>query len=708
MSARTKDLCSCAILVALALAIYARTFRHDFVSIDTYTYITGNPVVLRGLTWDGVAWAFRETRHAANWHPLTWISHMVDVSLFGLRPAGHHAVNVAIHAANACLVYALLVRTTGARAASWFAAALFVAHPLRVESVAWVVERKDVLSTFLGLASLHAWLGFARDGRRGSYAAALALFALGLLAKPMLVTWPCVMLVLDAWPLRRLARGARALVAEKLPFFLLAAASAWITVVAQRAGGAVNPLERLPLGPRLENAVGSYGEYLRKFAWPDDLAFFYPHAHDRLTVARLVAGIAGLLVVTVAALAWRKRAPAVLCGWLLFLGTLVPVIGIVQVGGQALADRYSYVPSIGLSIAIAFGVRELLVARPVLLQPVRAIAVAWIAVLGVLAWRQAGTWRDSETLARHAIDVTGGNYKAQHMLGYALASQDAYEEALEHLREALRLEPGDADARDTLATTLTRLERFEEAERELRLLLRNVPAHPNANEHLGTLLHLTNRTVEALPYLERAARSHPHDGRLATYLGESLEHSGRSDEARAQWERALALDPRDTRASVDLCRSWLESGDVDAAERALAFALRVSPDVPQVQQQLGRLAFARGDEGAAARAFSRASELRPNWPLPLADLARLHAVARTQSLRSSEKAESLARAALEKGGADPDAEVLEALATVRAAQGRLEDARTLLARALARARADGRVRAIARLEAASNAASNAR
>ncbi|MES1180725.1 MAG: hypothetical protein ABUL66_02560, partial [Verrucomicrobiota bacterium] len=418
-----------ALLLALAtLLVYLPVTRNGFVNFDDGDYVTGNRLVKDGLTWAGIRWAFT-TFHASNWHPLTWLSHMLDCQLFGLSPGAHHCVNVLWHAANTVLLFVLLLRLTSSLWPSAFVAALFAWHPLHVESVAWVAERKDVLSTCFALLTLLAYTRYAQsttsDRRQvaggfsssffilhSSFYLALVCFALGLMAKPMLVTLPFVMLLLDYWPLKRFSVSAFRfyrfpLLLEKLPFFLLAAVSCVITYRAQDAGASVASLERVPLHLRLENSLVSYPAYLLKTIWPANLAVIYPLPKEIPGIAAATAAAVLIFFSTVVARA-RQRSPYLLVGWLWFLGTLVPVIGLVQVGSQSMADRYTYFPLIGVFIAAAFGVHALAVRFQFPKLAAAAAGLTLTACVG-LAENQLRHWRDSESLFAHAVAVTKNN-----------------------------------------------------------------------------------------------------------------------------------------------------------------------------------------------------------------------------------------------------------------------------------------------------------
>jgi protein O-mannosyl-transferase len=424
------------LLLVGTIAVYVQTAHFGFVNYDDPDYTTGNPHVRAGLTLAGVAWAFTHS-FAGNWFPLTWISHMLDVSLFGLDAGRHHLMSVVIHASAAVLLYLALRRLTLPQWPSAMVAALFALHPLHVESVAWIAERKDVLSALFCMLTLWAYARYAERATTGRYALALAAFALGLMSKQMLVTLPLVLMVLDYWPLQR---GLK--VREKLPFLALAAAAAIAAVLSHNEAGARASLDIFPLGLRIQNALVTCVVYLLKMVWPSGLAVFYPYATSLLLPA---IGSAILL----AAITWSAlRRPYLLAGWTWYLITLAPVIGIVQVGAQARADRYTYLPMIGVSIAAVWGVAELLRTQPRVLA---AIGMAVCVACAMLTYIQVGYWQDGVTLFRHTIEVTRDNYVAHFNLAAALEERGENAEAAAHLNEAVRIRPRFAVARAELA-----------------------------------------------------------------------------------------------------------------------------------------------------------------------------------------------------------------------------------------------------------------
>ncbi len=466
-----------ALLLVATLAAFARLWSAGFVNYDDPTYVTDNPIVERGLTLDGIAWAFRSDV-GATWHPLTWLSHMAVVSAGGLDPRWHHLANVLLHAASAVILFLALDDATCATWTSLFVAAVFALHPLHVESVAWVAERKDVLSTLFGFLALAVYVARVRRGRAPG-ALVTVLFACSLMAKPMLVTLPVLLLLLDWWPLRRIAETTpraelRALLREKLPLVVLAGASAIVAIITQ-APTSTTSLATLPAGDRVAHALISYAAYVGRALWPAKLTVFYPYPR---VVGRAAAAAAAamILALTAGALAARRRAPYLLVGWLWFLVSLLPVIGVIQVGMQSRADRYTYVPLVGLTMLLAFGLVDLGRAAPRVLTPVIAmLGAATIAACAALTWQQTGYWHDDVALYEHALAVTTDNFIAHNNLGLALVRRGDRAAAAAHFEAAIRARA----------------------------------AYPEAHNNLGGVLYLEGRRTEAIAQFTEALRLRP-------------------------------------------------------------------------------------------------------------------------------------------------------------------------------------------------------
>ncbi len=603
-----------------AALLYAQVAGHPFIFYDDGQYVADNVRVRAGLSWDNVVWAFT-TLHFSNYHPLTWLSYMLDVQLFGPSPGALHLVNVALHALNAVLVFGVLDRLTGARGRSAFATALFALHPLRVESVAWIAERKDLLSAAFGLLAIEAWRRYALRPGAARYAAVAVCFALSLLAKPMLVTLPFLLLLLDVWPLRRVPPwsvdepaaappvGWRRALAEKLPLLALSAASSAVTVIAQDRGGALRGLD-LGLGARAANAVVSYVRYVEKSLWPAGLAIFYPYPEGG-TPAWAVAGAAVLLAASVAAAAYfARRAPAVAVGWFWFLGSLVPVIGLVQVGSQAMADRYTYVPAVGLAIAVSWGAHRALGAwRDG--KPLLAAGAAVLLALPALTWRQTAFWADHVTLFRHAVAVTERNARAHGGLALGLHREGQLDEALAEAREAARLEPDNARLWTTAAAIARELHQLPEA---FAAAQRAVALDPRSGLAWTTLADVEadlGRPEAALAAAERAVELAPEEAAAWNKLGTLRAAAGQPQPAIEAHRTAVRLDPRNASAWSNLAILLQATGQPDEATGAFEAAVHASPGNSVLWRNLGVHLFKTGRAPEAAGAFSEALRLAP-------------------------------------------------------------------------------------------------
>ncbi len=538
-------------LSLLVLAVFRQVGGHAFLNVDDPLYVTENSMVVRGLTPQGVVRAFT-TFDASNWHPLTWISHMTDVELFGLDAGWHHRVNVLFHLVNTVLLFLVLWRMTGGLWQSAFVAALFAVHPLHVESVAWIAERKDVLSTLFWLLTMGAYLGYVRKPSVFRYLPVFAFLALGLMCKPMLVTLPFVLLLLDWWPLERLSPrllGRRVL--EKAPLLGLSTLSCIITYIAQSQGKAVVPLGKIAVGQRLSNALMSYAIYLEKAVWPSSLAVLYPHP---ATIgggipAWKVAGAVLLLAgISFLALRERERRPYLAVGWLWYLGTLVPVIGLVQVGGAAHADRYTYVPLIGVFLAAAWGVPELLPMRRWRRLALGMAAGAVLAALTVAAYFQVGYWRDNVTLYSRALSVTERNWLVFYNLGLAYEGSGEHSKAIPCFREAVRIDPEYADGWYNLAVASGKLGRERESIEYYREVLRIDPKNVKAWYNLGLACAKLGQLREAIGYFRETVRIEPEYA-LAWYnLGIASAKLGQLQEAIGYIRESIRIDSKYAKA----------------------------------------------------------------------------------------------------------------------------------------------------------------
>ena len=575
-----------ALVVSVAAAYWPVT-GCIFTDYDDPQYVFKNPQVLHGLTWPGVAWAFAHF-HSGNWHPLTWLSHMADVQLFGVRPGWHHAVNGVFHAANTVLLFLWLKRLTGFRWRCAMVAALFGLHPLHVESVAWISERKDVLSTFFLLLALICYTRYAkpeilnRKSKIVNYLLSLLCFALGLMSKPMVVTLPFLLLLLDYWPLGRMQNAEcrmqnwGRLLLEKIPFFVLSAGSCVLTFLAQQSSKAVAPFTLVPLGDRIANTFTAYAGYLGKMFWPEPLAACYPlNLPVDMDWAILAAG--GLLLVSGTVFFFRRQQPWLVTGWLWYLGTLVPVIGLVQVGSQAMADRYTYVPLIGIFIALVWLVAEISAQWPYRRPVLVVLSLGLLAACWQQTTVQAGYWQDSETLARHALAVTPANSPMQLLLGDALMDQGRPAEAGEHFAEAVRICPD------------------------------NVPALCG----LAMAADVQGKLAEAADICQAALKLLPRDPKIHYILGNVLFSQGKLPEAITEFKAALEYDPNQILAMNDL--AWLLATAPDAPLRDGSGAVRLAEQACglshyQVALYMGTLGAAYAEAGRFADAVTTAQK----------------------------------------------------------------------------------------------------
>ena len=643
MTSRQWTLAIPLLLVLVTLAVFWQVGSHEFVNLDDEQYVTQNPHVRGGLTAGSLAWAFVST-HASNWHPITWISHLLDVTFFGMDPRGHHWVSLLFHAANSLLLFLVLHRMTATIGKSAAVAFLFALHPLHVESVAWVAERKDVLSAFFMLWTLWFYVRYARSPSPLKGLPVLVFFALGLLSKPMLVTLPFLLLLLDYWPLGRFdrsvpvpsgpvreeqavlptkkakkrkkqtARPVQAapdpeperqgtgipwgLVSEKIPLFALSAVSSVVTYAVQQGGGAMSPLDAIPLGTRLGNALVSCVSYLFKTLFPQDLAVFYPYPSE-IAAWKVVGAAALLAALTLLCVLFRKRFPYALVGWFWYLGTLVPVIGIVQVGMQAMADRYTYVPHIGLFIAAAWGVTDLAAGLPWGRKALAALAGVVFPALAILTWSQLAYWKNSTTLFEHALRVTERNSLAHTNLGVALNRAGKLEEAASHYREAIRINPNSSGSHFNLANYYASAGRKENALHHYREAIRINPRYTNAYNNLGLMLMSDRRADEAIPYYRKAAELEPANAGILYGYGIALAAAGHLPEAVEQFNRALALRPNYPEAHNYLGMALLMQGKREEAVGHFRQALWLKPDFTQARRNLEQAAGGGSLRGTA-------------------------------------------------------------------------------------------------------------
>jgi Flp pilus assembly protein TadD len=653
-----QSMCICLVLALTTAAVFYQVCTYDFVNYDDPLCVYKNPNIQAGITPKTIKWAFT-ARYAGNWHPLTWLSHTLDWQLFGPNPAGHHLTNLIFHIANTLLLFIILKQMTLAFWPSAFVAALFALHPLHVESVAWVAERKDVLSTFFWMLTMWAYLRYVKHPGVARYLLTLLTFALGLMAKPMLVTLPFVLLLLDYWPLERLSpvispkckkAGSKYslpyLLIEKVPLFAMALASCIVTFTVQKKGGAMSEGENYSLLIRLANAFISYVRYIIKMVWPARLAMFYPHPGWNVSILYAVISAAVLLAVTILIFRFAKDRRYLVAGWLWYLGTLVPVIGLVQVGDQALSDRYSYSTLTGLFIIIAWGLSELLGKWP---HRKIALWTSSLVVLSALATRtylQQRYWENTITLCEHALKVTENNYKAHFCMTNILLEQGCIEEAIWHNTEAVRIKPDFIEALNGLGVALDRAGRideaiyyykralelnssvvearlnlalalvtkgeFAEAVRHYRIALETMDT-PDIHSDLGTALLKFGRLQEAVTEYRKALSAKPNDPDILNKLGYALAHTGELDEAISLYNKALQIAPDTVDIRLNLGFALTESGKLEEAVKEYEKILLIQPQNAVAHNDLAVVFLQQGKLDEAIEHFSQAVRIDPNY-----------------------------------------------------------------------------------------------
>jgi protein O-mannosyl-transferase len=643
----------CVLLALATLAALWPVVNCGFLNYDDPSYFWDNDHVLGGLTASNLVWAFRSFE-ASNWHPLTWLSHMLDFELFGKSPGGPHFVNLALHVVNTVLLFLLLRRMTAAHRRSAIVAALFALHPLHVESVAWIAERKDVLSALFFMLTLWAYAYYAKaeGGRQKAeagiqnpevralesasentprvsrltfhallfYALSLLFFAFGLMAKPMLVTLPFVLLLLDYWPLRRFERAAGkrsrsaivGLCLEKAPFLLLSAASSVVTMAAQQT--AITPIAVLPLAARIANALVSCARYLGKTVWPVGLALPYPHPGAwPLAEVLLAGGLVGALCL--GAVLAARRLPFLVTGWFWFLGMLVPVIGVVQVGLQSMADRYTYLPLIGLFIILAWGGAELVARWRLPAGAVGTAAVAGLVACGLLARHQAGYWRSGERLFGHALAVTSDNYIALNLIGISMEKEKRLDEAIECYRESVRMKPTHADAQFNLGNALVARGQYGEAIAAFEATLRLVPWYYETRNNLANTLLRLGRSDEAIAQYQQALEHAPDSSRIHENLAAVMATHGKLDEAVRHYRQALALRPDNAGTHYALGLARALQGEWNQAIGEYTETLRLAPGNAEAQYNLGYALRVQKRPNEAREHLEHALRLKPDFPL---------------------------------------------------------------------------------------------
>ncbi len=612
-AARKLDLWISLGLAITVFAVYIQVRGFEFIGYDDPEFVLHNLHLRGGLSPSSIAWAFRTT-YAANWFPLTWLSYLLGVSLYGFDSGWHHFTNVILHALNSALLFGALKRMTGARWRSALVALLFAIHPLHVEPVAWIAERKELLSGLFWLLSICAYANYVRRPRPEAYLLLVLAFVCGVMSKPMIVTLPFLLLLLDFWPLRRWrVDTGRRLILEKAPLFAISAAASVITFVVQKGAGAISSAAEVPFPLRIENALVSYLGYISQFLWPARLSVLYPYAPG-LAAWRVIGAAMALIAVTALVVFERKRRPYLFLGWFWFAGVLLPVIGLVQVGIQSRADRYLYIPLIGLAIMLVWGVEEIAERRAALRSAVVALATIVCCAYGVVAFSTAAYWRDTYTLFHHAIEVTENNWGALNLLSQSLLANNRVDDAMPYIVETLRLRPQLPDAHVNLAAALSRRGDFDAAEAQYRNALQLDPANPDAQEGLGVVQIEKGQLSDAVANLAAAEKSAPEDPDKRYNLGRAYGLAGRSDLAAKEFAETVRLQPENAEAQFNLGVAYAALERFPEAADRFREALRLKPDYAAALFNLGGTLANLGRLDEAIAQFQEVLRRQPDFP----------------------------------------------------------------------------------------------
>jgi tetratricopeptide (TPR) repeat protein len=620
--------------VVIICLVYWQVLDHGFLNFDDNRYVSENANIQKGLTFEGISWAFSQS-HASNWHPMTWLSHMLDFELYDLNPFGHHLTNLLFHIANTLLLFGVLLKMTGALWRSGLVAVLFAIHPLNVESVAWIAERKNVLSTFFWFLTLWAYTGYVKAKSIRSYLLVALCLVLGLMSKPMLVTLPFVFLLLDFWPLKRWGHTETfsRLLIEKIPLFLLITMTSIATYMVQKGGGALRTAEFSSFYFRSANALVSYFEYLRKMVWPSDLSVFYPHPGDSLPTWKVLVCTVLLVGITIWVVKGIRSVPYLAVGWFWYLGTLVPVIGIVQVGEQAMADRYMYIPMIGIFIALAWGLSDLMKNGKQKLFPILAGTV--IPILVVLAWVQVSHWNNGITLFKHAISVTENESPsfviAYNNLGYALASEKRYEEAVLQYRQGIKINPHYSKAHNNLGHALSEQKKYAEAIGYYQKAINIEANYAEAYNNLANALGQMGKLEESIVHYNKAIHFKSDYAEAHYNLGIALGKQGQPKGAIVQYRKALQIKPDFVLAHNNLASLLGQRGDSEGAIKHYQQAITLDPEFAKAHNNLGSMLAQQGNFEESMKYFERAIKIDPNYIAAQKNLALSRSLALEES-----------------------------------------------------------------------------
>jgi len=599
------------ILILSTLIVYWQVKDFDFVGYDDELYLTENHQVQAGLTFEGFIWAFT-TFHTGNWHPLTWLSHMLDCELYGLNPMGHHWTNLQLHIANTLLLFFILQQITGALWKSAFVAALFALHPLHVESVAWVAERKDVLSTFLGMLTIWAYISYVKKRNILRYLLVFILLSMGLMAKPMLVTFPFVLLLLDFWPLGRLANISR-IVWEKIPLFIPVAISSVLTFMAQQKIGAMYSFEALQAKTRIANAFVSYAHYMVKAIWPQKLAVFYPHPFGMLSLWHTFGSVLLIAVLSFLAIRMLNQYKYVAVGLFWYLGTLVPVIGLLQVGAQGMADRYTYIPLIGLFIIATWGISDLLKKWHYSKIILAVFAIMLISAFSTRSYFQTKHWENSATVFENAIKVTDYNWLAYNNLGLALMRDGKAEDAVFYYKKALQIKPDYLTALDNLGIALFQLGKLEEALSYYLEALKIAPEYAGIHNHIANVLAAQGKLEKAVNHYTKALLIDPGLAITHNNLALALVAQGKLEKAVFHYESAIKKDPEYADAHYNLGYLLLNQKKNRAALSHFAEVIKINSEHAQAYHQIGVILVQMRKLKEASKFIIKAIQINPNF-----------------------------------------------------------------------------------------------
>ena len=623
---RRQEIIICLVLIAATLVVYWQITNHEFINYDDGLYVTENSHVQAGLTSESIKWAFT-TYHASNWHPLTWLSHMLDIELYGLNPMGHHWTNLQFHIANTLLLFFILQQMTGAIWKSAFVAAIFALHPLHVESVAWVAERKDVLSTFFGMLTISAYIMYVKKRNLLRYFLVFIFLSLGLMAKPMLVTLPFVLLLLDFWPLKRLKYYSHHqssklffLIYEKIPLFIPVAISSVLTILAQKNAEALCTFEALSITTRIANAFVSYTGYIIKTIWPRNLAVFYPHQFGELSLWYVFLAALAIAVISFFSIRWFKKYPYITFGWFWYLGTLIPVIGLIQVGAQSMADRYTYIPLTGLFIIVVWGISDLLKKRHFNKIILAVFAIILISAFSTQSYFQIKHWKNSASLFEHAVKVTNHNWLAYNNLGLALMCNGKAEEAVFYFKKTLQIRPDFLKTLDNLGVALFQLRHFEEAIFYYTKALKINSENAGIHKHIAMILETQGKLEEAVQHYTKALLINPELADVHYCLANALAAQKDFEKAKYRYREAIKKDSGHSNAHYNLGCILLNQKKYKEALAHFTEVIKIKPDYKQAYNHIGIILLQFGKINEAENFFSKAVQIDPGYKEAISNL----------------------------------------------------------------------------------------